>query len=132
MARLQVGIETGCLAPLWVERLSLRVAKLVNGELQHVDRVKPASALEWPAALLIDFDQRHKNVELVALRCAVNRSPKLLDLGESAAVVGISANRADVHGVFSLVLGNGQGVDRVVLGMRSEEFDEHDLSAKVE
>ncbi len=28
MSRLQVGIETGCVAPLWVERLSLRLAKL--------------------------------------------------------------------------------------------------------
>jgi phthiodiolone/phenolphthiodiolone dimycocerosates ketoreductase len=28
MARLQVGIETGCVAPLWVERLGMRLAKL--------------------------------------------------------------------------------------------------------
>lgn len=28
MPRLQVGIETGCVAPLWVERLSMRLAQL--------------------------------------------------------------------------------------------------------
>jgi phthiodiolone/phenolphthiodiolone dimycocerosates ketoreductase len=30
MARLQVGIETGCIAPLWVERVSMRLAKLTG------------------------------------------------------------------------------------------------------
>ncbi len=28
MARLQVGVETGCIAPLWVERMSMRLAQL--------------------------------------------------------------------------------------------------------
>jgi phthiodiolone/phenolphthiodiolone dimycocerosates ketoreductase len=28
MARLQVGVETGCIAPLWLERTSMRLAKL--------------------------------------------------------------------------------------------------------
>ncbi|MBI3767094.1 MAG: LLM class flavin-dependent oxidoreductase [Deltaproteobacteria bacterium] len=28
MARLQVGVETGCIAPLWLERVSMRLAKL--------------------------------------------------------------------------------------------------------
>jgi len=28
MARLQVGVETGCIAPLWVERMSCRLAQL--------------------------------------------------------------------------------------------------------
>ncbi len=30
MARLQVGVETSCTAPLWVERLGLRMAKLAG------------------------------------------------------------------------------------------------------
>jgi phthiodiolone/phenolphthiodiolone dimycocerosates ketoreductase len=30
MARLQVGLETACLAPLWVERLGMRTAKLAG------------------------------------------------------------------------------------------------------
>ena len=30
MARLHVGIETGCLAPLWIERASMRFAKLAG------------------------------------------------------------------------------------------------------
>jgi len=30
MARLQVGVETGCLAPLWLERFSMRIAKLAG------------------------------------------------------------------------------------------------------
>jgi phthiodiolone/phenolphthiodiolone dimycocerosates ketoreductase len=30
MARLQVGIETQCTAPLWIERLSMRLGKLVG------------------------------------------------------------------------------------------------------
>jgi phthiodiolone/phenolphthiodiolone dimycocerosates ketoreductase len=30
MARLQVGIETGCVAPLWLERFSMRFAKLTG------------------------------------------------------------------------------------------------------
>lgn len=32
MARLQVGIETTCLAPLWVERLGMRMAKLTGAD----------------------------------------------------------------------------------------------------
>ena len=30
MARLQVGVETTCTAPLWVERLGMRTAKLAG------------------------------------------------------------------------------------------------------
>lgn len=30
MARLQVGIETSCIAPLWLERVSMRLAKLAG------------------------------------------------------------------------------------------------------
>lgn len=30
MGRLQVGVETGCIAPLWVERMSMRLAKLAG------------------------------------------------------------------------------------------------------
>jgi phthiodiolone/phenolphthiodiolone dimycocerosates ketoreductase len=32
MARLQVGIETGCVAPLWVERLGMRLATLSGAD----------------------------------------------------------------------------------------------------
>lgn len=32
MARLQVGIETNCTAPLWLERVSLRMAQLVGAD----------------------------------------------------------------------------------------------------
>jgi len=30
MTRLQVGVETTCLAPLWIERLGMRMAKLAG------------------------------------------------------------------------------------------------------
>jgi phthiodiolone/phenolphthiodiolone dimycocerosates ketoreductase len=32
MARLQVGVETGCVAPLWVERMSMRLAQLSGAD----------------------------------------------------------------------------------------------------
>lgn len=32
MARLQVGVETTCIAPLWVERLGMRMAKLAGAD----------------------------------------------------------------------------------------------------
>ena len=32
MARLQVGVETTCTAPLWVERLGMRMAKLAGAD----------------------------------------------------------------------------------------------------
>src|SRR6267154_1294051 len=54
--------------------------------LEHIDRIKPAPALERPTALLIGFDQRREDIELVALGCAIGCTPKLLDFGESAPV----------------------------------------------
>ena len=32
MARLQVGVQTGCIAPLWVERFGMRAAKLAGAD----------------------------------------------------------------------------------------------------
>src|SRR5215831_10769742 len=77
------------------------MAKFVDREVQNVDWIKPASALQRPAPLLIGFDECHKDVELIALGCAIGCPPKLLDFGESAAVVGVITNRANIHGVLS-------------------------------
>src|SRR6266550_6421878 len=66
--------------------------------MQHIHRLKPTPALEWPSPLLIRLDQRHENVELVAFWRSNGRAPKLLNLGECGAVVFISADRADLHG----------------------------------
>jgi len=49
MARLHVGIETGCLAPLWIERASMRFAKLVGVDsllLPDPNEVPPAAFAE--------------------------------------------------------------------------------------
>jgi hypothetical protein len=55
--------------------------------MQHIDRVKPPTALERPTPLLIRLDQRDENVELITLRCPNRRAPKLLDLRGCGAVV---------------------------------------------
>ena len=46
MPRLQVGIETGCVAPLWVERLSMRLAQLSGVDSLLFRRNSVTGALE--------------------------------------------------------------------------------------
>ncbi len=66
-------------------KLGLTVSELLDRVAQHIHRVEPASTPERPAPFLIGLDQRHKNVELIALWRPIGRAPKLLDLGESGA-----------------------------------------------
>jgi hypothetical protein len=55
--------------------LRLSVTEFLDQVVQHVDRVKPPTALEQPMPLLIRFDQPHENVELIALGCSTGRVP---------------------------------------------------------
>src|SRR6516162_7388046 len=81
-----------------IGELRLSVTEFLNRIVQHIDWVKPPAALERPTPLLICFDQRHEDVELVALWCSNGRAPKLLNLLECGAVVFVGADRTDLHG----------------------------------
>src|SRR6266700_6762312 len=97
--------------------------------VEHVDRIGDVDYR--PAALLIFFDEGGKNIELVALLGPGCGAPEPFDLAKSRSVIIIISNGLNVH-VRVLELRDGQGVNPVVLGMRSDELDEGDASAKIE
>src|SRR5215831_8676149 len=79
-------------------KLGLAVTEFLDRVTEHIHRVEPAPAPEWPAPFLIALDQCHENVELIALWRSSGRAPKLLDLRECGTMVFAGADRADLHG----------------------------------
>jgi hypothetical protein len=49
------------------------------------------------------LDQRHENVEAVALRRVALRAHQALDLLERAAMVALGSDRSNIHGVTSRI-----------------------------
>ena len=78
-------------------KLRLTVTEFLDRIMQHIDRVKPPTALERPTPLLIPLNQRDENVEPITLWCPTGGASKHLDLRECGAVVFVIANRADLH-----------------------------------
>src|SRR5215831_16617301 len=79
-------------------KLGLAVTEFLDRVTEHIHRVEPAPAPEWPAPFLIALDQCHENVELIALWRSSGRAPKLLDLRECGTMVFAGADRTDLHG----------------------------------
>jgi hypothetical protein len=82
-------------------------------------------------AVLIFFNEGRENIELVAVFGPDCGAPELLDLPKRGGVIVVVSNGMNFHGVF-LKVRDGQGVDPIVLGMRSDELDERDASAEIE
>ena len=81
------------------------------------------------SAVLIGLDQRHENVELVALCVRLDAPSSRFRRGRRDS---LSYGSADLPWWSSLKSGNSQSIYGIVFSMRPDKLDEHDLPAEVE
>ena len=108
----------------------LTVAEFLDRVKQHIDRVKAAPALEWPAPLLIRLDQRHKNVELVACWRSNGRTQSF-SISASAARWSLSVRIGRICMIALIKTWHSQSINGVVFSVRANKFHEHNLPTGV-
>jgi hypothetical protein len=102
------------------------MTEFLNRIMQQIHRVKATPALEWPAPLLIRLDQRHENLELIALWRAPGRAERLLGLGERGGPCRCGSGG---FAWWSLSrLRNGQSINGIVFSVRSNILRGRDLA----
>src|SRR5882672_10093310 len=78
-------------------KLRLRMPTLFDEISQHVDRVD-ARGIDRPMLILIFFDKRRKNVELVTILCSGIGIPQPIDFGYRGVIICLAPDWADFHG----------------------------------
>lgn len=107
-------------------QLGLGVPELVDGKVEHVDRVKTLVNPDRPSLRFIYFDEGEEHIELVTFLGPLRGTPAGVYLGERCSVIG----RMSIVGLSELR--HGQSIDAVIFAMGANELHERYLAVEIE
>ena len=73
------------------------MTKLLDGIVEHVDRIKTLADFNRPSFRLVYFDECEEYVEPVAFVGALWRAPVGVDLGERGPMIFVSSDWPEFH-----------------------------------